>query len=149
MAWTIADSGFRMALSQYVPDIISANIRDILAPSLTRGGMNPSDIEHWAIHPGGRSILDKIESALNIEGRLDASRAVLRNYGNMSSATILFVLREILEKAARQAAEPVFAAAFGPGLTVESALLCKLAPASLRPHQSTQPAGAFKGLVRA
>jgi predicted naringenin-chalcone synthase len=139
MAWTITDSGFRMVLSQYIPDIIAANIREILRPALSANGMKPADIEHWAVHPGGRSILDKIESALNIEGRLDASRSVLRNYGNMSSATILFVLKELLRTAPKRPAESVFALAFGPGLTVETAILHKLAPvrADLRkPHNA-------------
>ncbi|RNE64114.1 type III polyketide synthase [Cryobacterium tepidiphilum] len=90
----------------------------VLAPPLDRA------IAHWAIHPGGRSILDKTEAKLGLsEEQLRPSRETLRRYGNMSSATILFVLKEILENPSAQDAERVCAMAFGPGLTVESGLM--------------------------
>jgi predicted naringenin-chalcone synthase len=90
----------------------------VLAPPLDRA------IAHWAIHPGGRSILDKTEAKLDLsEEQLRPSRETLRRYGNMSSATILFVLKEILDNPAAQDAERVCAMAFGPGLTVESGLM--------------------------
>lgn len=81
-------------------------------------------IEHWAIHPGGRSILDKTEAKLGLsEAQLMPSRETLRQYGNMSSATVLFVLKAILEGTATEADQRVCAMAFGPGLTVETALM--------------------------
>lgn len=126
MAWTIGDTGFKMVLSSYVPDIIQANLRDALQPLFNRYEMNHTAISHWAIHPGGRAILDKVQQnfALAPE-QLTASRKVLANYGNMSSATILFVLADLLEKRQEKDTSSVLAMAFGPGLTIESALLTK------------------------
>ena len=81
-------------------------------------------IAHWAIHPGGRSILDKTEAKLGLsEAQLVPSRETLRQYGNMSSATILFVMKAILDSPATEEGERVCAMAFGPGLTVESGLM--------------------------
>ncbi len=81
-------------------------------------------IAHWAIHPGGRSILDKTEAKLGLsEAQLMPSRETLRQYGNMSSATVLFVLKAILDAPTTEADERVCAMAFGPGLTVESGLM--------------------------
>ena len=81
-------------------------------------------IAHWAIHPGGRSILDKTESKLGLsEAQLVPSRETLRQHGNMSSATVLFVMKHILEAPDTAADERLCAMAFGPGLTVESALM--------------------------
>lgn len=121
MAWTIGDEGFEMVLSSYVPKIIGEYIESALTPLFARG-TGASDVEHWAIHPGGRSILDRVESALGLsEPQLVPSRETLRDYGNMSSATVLFVLRHIL--AAATPGERICAMAFGPGLTVESGLM--------------------------
>jgi len=132
MAWTIGDAGFEMTLSSYVPRIIAAHIRDALAPLLAAddelAGAAYADIPLWAVHPGGRSILDKVQSQLKLrDAQLEPSREVLRRYGNMSSATVLFVLERILRTGseAREATERVCAMAFGPGLTVDTALLTR------------------------
>jgi predicted naringenin-chalcone synthase len=125
MAWTIGDTGFEMVLSQYVPKIIECNISEIVVPVLDERGVSVSDIRHWAVHPGGKSILDKIETSLGIENRLEDSRSVLRRFGNMSSATVLFVLKEILAKPSEKPPEPVLAMAFGPGLTAEMGYMFK------------------------
>jgi predicted naringenin-chalcone synthase len=86
-------------------------------------------VAHWAIHPGGRSILDKVEEHLQLsEQQLHPAREVLRQHGNMSSATVLFVLRRILEEEGARDGERVAAMAFGPGLTAETALLTVVAP---------------------
>ena len=102
--------------------------------------MTVGEIDDWAVHPGGRSILDRVESQVGLsEAQLAPSRRVLRDYGNMSSATVLFILREHLEGPGAEgrggagaadapvtpAARRVCAMAFGPGLTVESALLTR------------------------
>jgi predicted naringenin-chalcone synthase len=126
MAWTIGDTGFEMVLSQYIPKIIQSNIREIIEPILERQDTVISDIAHWAIHPGGKAILDRIEESLGIQNRCQASRAILRQFGNMSSATILFVLKQILNSPGTNGDESVFALAFGPGLTVETAILERL-----------------------
>lgn len=126
MAWTIGDSGFRMRLSGYVPSIIGASIEDVVAPLLAP--TVPAETPLWAIHPGGRSILDKVEQSLGLtEEQLAPSRGVLRDYGNMSSATVLFILERLLGAGARagggteasSVGEALCAMAFGPGLTVE------------------------------
>lgn len=127
MAWTIGDSGFEMVLSQYVPKIIESNIGAILRPMLDSQGMDICDVDHWAVHPGGKSILDRIESSLGLENSLEESRSVLRQFGNMSSPSIMFVLKHILQKPAKSINESVLSMAFGPGLTVEVAFMSKLA----------------------
>ncbi|SDT14510.1 type III polyketide synthase [Microterricola viridarii] len=133
MAWRIGDNGFEMVLSSYVPHIIDEHIGGALAPlfapepvlaaALAAGAAGQS-VQHWAIHPGGRSILDKVEQKLGLsEAQLVPARETLRDFGNMSSATVLFVLKKILEAPATAEGERVLAMAFGPGLTVETALL--------------------------
>ncbi|HCS60075.1 MAG TPA: type III polyketide synthase [Microbacterium sp.] len=133
MAWTIGDEGFEMTLSTAVPQLIGENIFDALRPlyageetlatAFDDGTIN-EQIERWAIHPGGRSILDRVEERLSLsEQQLRPAREVLRQYGNMSSATVLFVLRSILEEEGARNGERVAAMAFGPGLTAESALM--------------------------
>jgi len=132
MAWNIGDEGFEMVLGNYVPHIIDEHIAGALEPLLAR---DPSlrelpyrDIRHWAIHPGGRSILDKVQSRLDLtDEQLLPARETLRNYGNMSSATVLFVLKHILDLPPREGDERICSMAFGPGLTVETGLFTKVA----------------------
>ena len=94
------------------------------APASTPGSMLSTAIAHWAIHPGGRSILDKTEAKLGLtEAQLLPSRETLRTNGNMSSATILFVIKAILDGETAAEGDRVCAMAFGPGLTVESGLM--------------------------
>ncbi len=127
MAWEIGDRGFNIRLSTYVPDLIGANVAGIVADVLGDSAA-PDDIDVWAVHPGGRSILDRVEEALAFRpGQIAASREVLRRYGNMSSATVLFVLRELLESASAKP-QRICAMAFGPGLTVECSLMELLRP---------------------
>jgi len=129
MAWTIGDTGFDMVLSSYVPGIIESNLAQSIAPLFEDYKLSPNDIRHWAIHPGGRAILDKVEHSYNLQtGQLASSRNVLANYGNMSSATILFVLADLLEQNSSGNSDSVLAMAFGPGLTIESGLLTKTTP---------------------
>lgn len=123
MAWEIGNEGFNIVLSSYVPDIIGGNIRQLLNGILGRQGYKVDSMDEWAVHPGGRSILDKVQESLALRpDALEASRTILRDYGNMSSATILFVLKEMLDSAETDHAT-LCAMAFGPGLTVETALL--------------------------
>ena len=125
MAWHINDFGFEMTLSSYVPKLIQRGIRKLTDGLLASLPVQLSDIRHFAIHPGGRKILETIETELGLtrEDNRHAYR-VLRDYGNMSSATVLFVLRDVL--AATTPADngaPVLSFAFGPGLTMEAMLL--------------------------
>jgi len=122
MAWEIGNHGFNLVLSSYVPDVIAANLDRIVGDLLAPRAISIGDVDLWAIHPGGKSILDKAERALGLAPeQIAASRAVLRDYGNMSSATILFVLRELLANTTAQ--KTITAMAFGPGLTIECGLL--------------------------
>ena len=124
MAWSIGDLGFDISLSSYVPKIIGAGIADVLQPLLTRNTLSTRDIQRWAVHPGGKSIVDKVAASLELSpDQVLPSRDVLRTFGNMSCATIFFVLKETLAKPAVEDREKVCAIAFGPGLTVETALL--------------------------
>jgi predicted naringenin-chalcone synthase len=155
MAWSIGDEGFEMVLGSYVPHIIDDHIIGALAPLLARDplvGAGPyRDIRHWAIHPGGRSILDKVEAKLDLTPeQLVPARETLRNFGNMSSATVLFVLKHILELPAQSpddgaGPERICAMAFGPGLTVESGLFTKVVPA--RPSRPERDAAALEDAV--
>jgi predicted naringenin-chalcone synthase len=118
MVWTVGDEGFDMVLTAEVPRIIGREIR-----AAVDGFLEGAEPGVWAVHPGGRSVLDRVESGLALHpDALTASRDVLRRQGNMSSATILFILRDLLHNDSLGDAQ-VAALAFGPGLTVESALL--------------------------
>jgi predicted naringenin-chalcone synthase len=124
MTWRIGDQGFDIALSSYVPKLIGSNIRELVVPALSAWGLSPSDVDAWAVHPGGKSIIDQVQRTLGLSAdRVNGSREVLRRCGNMSSATILFVLEEILKRPTGKGRERVCAIAFGPGLTVEMASL--------------------------
>lgn len=131
MAWTIGDTGFEMVLSTAVPKIIDEYIEPALQPLFSDEPQLAADpahtIRHWAIHPGGRSILDKVEATLGLStSQLEPSRRTLRDYGNMSSATVLFILKDILDNVEAESGERVCAMAFGPGLTVETGLFTRV-----------------------
>lgn len=125
MAWTIGNLGFEMKLSSYVPDLIKKGIAGLTDSLLKKVSTNLADIRHFAIHPGGRRILKVIEDELKIDkGRNDAAYHVLKNYGNMSSPTVLFVLKEVIKKLnGANEGERLLSFAFGPGLTLESMVL--------------------------
>ncbi len=125
MAWEIGDFGFEMKLSNYVPDLLQTKIKDLVNNLLKRLNLTISDIENFAIHPGGKKILEVIERSLGLSKESNSSAyEILRNYGNMSSVTVLFVLKNILEKlGVENHQEKVLSMAFGPGLTLESALM--------------------------
>ena len=121
MSWRLGDVAFDMKLSTYVPKLLHRDIAAIVHDTMQAVGLRREDVRLWAVHPGGRAILDRIADALELsEEELQFSYATLHDYGNMSSATIFFLLQRMLQDAATG---PVFAAAFGPGLTVESACL--------------------------
>lgn len=122
MAWELNTKGFLMTLSGYIPQLIEEDISYLVKEALGKNGLNNEDITHWCLHPGGRKILDTIESELQLnQNHLCYSRNVLANYGNMSSPTILFVLKEIMDEV-KQTKKPskTFGVAFGPGLTMET-----------------------------
>ena len=121
MSWRIRDHGFRMTLSARVPDLIRANLRGWLEDWLHDQGLGVGDVASWAVHPGGPRILGAVEHAIGLtRDQTGRSRAVLSDFGNMSSATILFILDRLRSE---DAPRPCVALAFGPGLVIEAALI--------------------------
>lgn len=115
MAWELSSTGFLMTLSGYVPDLIEEDFGSIVE----RAAGAKEKISHWCIHPGGKRILEAVEKSLGEEKKdLSASYSVLNDYGNLSSASILFVLQKMMNE--RKPIDKLFGAAFGPGLTVET-----------------------------
>ncbi len=126
MGWHIGDFGFEMKLTHKVPDVIREGIETLTNRLLNRLELSVSDIPFFAIHPGGKRILSVIEETLGIkkEDNFDAHE-VLRMTGNMSSPTVLFVLKSLSDRIdfARETGKRILSFAFGPGLTLESMLL--------------------------
>ena len=121
MAWELSSSGFLMTLSSYIPDLIEEDFESLVHRALKKNNLSLSDISHWCIHPGGRKILESIYKSLHFtNGHLEDSYSVLNDYGNMSSPTILFVLEKIMNRTYSHEPKRIFAAAFGPGLTMET-----------------------------
>jgi predicted naringenin-chalcone synthase len=120
MSWRLSSKGFLMSLSSYVPQLIEEDIDALVQKALKQNNLEKEDITHWCVHPGGRKILDVIQKKLQLtEMDLSCSRKVLASYGNISSASILFVLKEIMENLQDRTAT-IFGVAFGPGLTMET-----------------------------
>ncbi|HUH75739.1 MAG TPA: type III polyketide synthase [Devosia sp.] len=114
--WTIGDEGFEMVLSGEVPGRIGTALNDPETRAAILRGSDPAQLE-WAVHPGGRSILDAVEHGLGIDHEaLAPSRSVLQRFGNMSSSTLMFVLADLMEQ---PGGKPGVAIAFGPGLAAE------------------------------
>jgi predicted naringenin-chalcone synthase len=124
MGWKIGNFGFEMMLSSDLPKMILEfavpKLLDILKPK----NLSVDKIKYWALHPGGRAILDSLQQGLKLdEEKMHPSKEILKNYGNMSSASILFVLKEIIDNHKIKNDEYCCAVAFGPGLTMEVAIL--------------------------
>jgi alpha-pyrone synthase len=121
MSWTVGDHGFEMTLSKRVPGLIATNLKPWLESWLGENGLALRDVGSWAIHPGGPRILEAVSESLGLTRAQTAdSREVFARYGNMSSPTVLFILEHLR---GRRAPRPCVALGFGPGLTVEAALL--------------------------
>jgi predicted naringenin-chalcone synthase len=122
MTWDVTDLGFRMGLSARVPDVLALHVATLVDGLLARHGLARSDIDGWAVHPGGPRILDVVARELDLgPSALVESRAVLAEHGNCSSPTVLLILDAIMRRPQR--AERVLMLAFGPGLTLYAALL--------------------------
>jgi predicted naringenin-chalcone synthase len=120
IAWHIGNYGFEMHLSPDVCGLIASDLGPWLESWLGHRGIGVEDILSWAVHPGGPRILDVVEESLGLERRATrVSREVLSACGNMSSPTVLFILKRLME---REAPRPCVALAFGPGLTIEATL---------------------------
>ena len=119
ITWRIREVGFDMQLSGKVPGELCRALQDV-GTTITRGE-NPLSIDLWAVHPGGRTILDSVEKGLGLPAEaLASSRDVLARFGNMSSATVMFVLQKIMQRA--EPGQRGCAMSFGPGVTAETML---------------------------
>jgi len=122
MAWRIGDYGFDLRLSSYVPNLLKKSIPEFMDKLFSRAKMKQEEIDFYAFHPGGVRILQACEEALHItKGDNEIAYQVLHDYGNMSSVTIFFVLKEFLKTFTPQdIGKKILACAFGPGLTMEA-----------------------------
>jgi len=124
MSWTITDQGFMMGLSPRVPISLRRGISGVVGELLAPHGLTTRDVTHWIIHPGGPSILEVIQQKLELSDEQMAENwAVLRAHGNCSSATVLLILERLLRSGRARHGEWGVMMAFGPGLTLETALL--------------------------
>ena len=124
MTWDVTDLGFKMGLSPRVPDVLATHVADVVSGLLQRNGFAISDVAGWAVHPGGPRILDVVQERLGLAPEaMTASRAVLRDFGNCSSSTVLLVLERLMAGGGLSAGDPLVAMAFGPGLTLYAVLL--------------------------
>ena len=122
MTWGVTDLGFRMGLSPKVPDVLAVHVAALVGDLLHKHGLELSDVDGWAVHPGGPKILDVVQRELGLTpAQLDASRGVLAAHGNCSSPTVLMIIDALRRGTPRP--ETVVALAFGPGLTLYAALL--------------------------
>jgi alkylresorcinol/alkylpyrone synthase len=127
MTWDVTDLGFRMGLSSRVPDVLAEHVGPLVTELLDRHGMTVSDVDGWAVHPGGPKILDVVRDTLGLpEEQIAPSRDTLATHGNCSSPTVLLIVDELL----RRPTPPrnIVALAFGPGLTLYGALLQAASP---------------------
>lgn len=121
MTWSIGNHGFVMTLSKQLPGLIARHLRPWLEEWLLAQGLTIADIRSWAIHPGGPRILSAASEALGLSvEQTREAREIFALHGNMSSPTVLFILQRMRRENAQR---PCVAMGFGPGLTVEAALL--------------------------
>ncbi len=141
MKWTIGNNGFDMTLTTRIPKLIRSHLPAAMAN--TPGFLfNDPEFDYWAVHPGGRAIIDAVQEGFRlVDAALQPSRDTLSEYGNMSSATILFVLDYILKRAPVSRSR-ILAMAFGPGLTIESGILERI-PASSAASNINDPSNAL------
>jgi predicted naringenin-chalcone synthase len=117
MAWELSSTGFLMTLTSYVPDLIEEDFSGVIEKVLD--GSSKNDVSHWCLHPGGKRILEAMQKSTGIKASaLHHSYDVLKQYGNLSSATVLFVLKRML--AEKSTIQKMIGVALGPGLTVET-----------------------------
>ena len=123
MGWNITPVNFEMVLDSGIPEFIGNEVNEIVMKATEKFKTEPSAIGKWAIHPGGKKILDSIKKQTHLsDSDMQYSYKILSDYGNMSSPTILFVLNEIMQ-AEHGEGESIFSIGFGPGLSIETALL--------------------------
>ena len=125
MAWELSSKGFLMKLSGYIPQLIEEDIAELVKKALQHNELKQEDISHWCIHPGGKKIIETIQKKLRLTNDdVCYSRTVMRDYGNMSSPTILFVLKAMMQS--NKPVSNIFGVAFGPGLTMETFIASRI-----------------------
>jgi predicted naringenin-chalcone synthase len=129
MTWEVTDLGFRMGLSPRVPDVLAEHVGSLVGDLLDRHGLALSDVDGWAVHPGGPRILDVVRDTLGLaEEQIADSRQTLAAHGNCSSPTVLLIFDALRRRGSPP--EHVVTLAFGPGLTLYASLLSRTAPRS-------------------
>lgn len=124
MSWHVGDHGFTMGLSSQVPDLIGQTLPVLMSDLLSPHGLRPGEVGWWAIHPGGRRIVDAVEHSLSLApAQVEGSREVLRLLGNCSSSGLPLVMDSMLRSSPLAPGEHGVAMTFGPGLTLNAALL--------------------------
>ncbi|MBJ6763374.1 type III polyketide synthase [Myxococcaceae bacterium JPH2] len=124
MGWDVVDSGFKVVLSAKVPQLVKDRIRGNVDDFLAAHGLKRSDVRHWVAHTGGPKVLEAFETSLELApGTLERSWASLREVGNLSSASVLFVLDETLRTAGARPGDWGVVMAMGPGFCSEMVLL--------------------------
>jgi alkylresorcinol/alkylpyrone synthase len=120
MGWDIVDNGFRVVFSRNIPAIVREYVYPNVRELLTKNGLSVKDIKHYITHPGGLKVIDAYEKSLNLtNGNLDYARKVLKDYGNMSSPSVLYVLNEFLSAGKYSSGELGLISALGPGFSSE------------------------------
>jgi alkylresorcinol/alkylpyrone synthase len=123
MGWDVTSEGFKAIFSRDIPDLVSNELREVAVAFLADRGLTLRDVDRFICHPGGAKVLDALESAYGLApGTLTESREVLRDYGNMSAATVMFVLERALHNGASHWSRALVSA-LGPGFTAGFALL--------------------------
>ncbi len=123
MGFDMTNYGLKMILDPAVPETIATHFPDIVHPFLERNGSSIDKVDHLIFHPGGRKIVQTVEELFGKLGKnIDDTREVLREYGNMSSATVLYVLERFLEKDIKEGEQGLILS-FGPGFSAQRVLL--------------------------
>jgi alkylresorcinol/alkylpyrone synthase len=123
MGFDLKDGGFHIVLDRDVPHALKGRVRPLVAELCARNGVDVADLRFCALHPGGRRILEDLDADLGVAGLTEPSWDVLRDYGNLSSATVLFVLDEVLRQQPPPSGAWGLLAGFGPGFSAELTLM--------------------------
>jgi alkylresorcinol/alkylpyrone synthase len=126
MGWDVVDDGLKPIFSRDIPRLVAAELRPVARDFLGRHGLVLADIDHFVCHPGGPKVIEACEEAFVLPpGTLDAERAVLRDFGNMSAVSVLFVLERVLARASadNERWQRALMTAFGPGFTAGFVLI--------------------------
>lgn len=123
MGYQLKNSGLKIILDRDIPDQIKAHLPQIVTPFLAKFDLDPKRIQHYLFHPGGKKILYEAEKfLLPYDKNLNRSRRVLQNFGNLSSATVLYILSELMAENSANRDDVAYMLAFGPGFTAQSLL---------------------------